>query len=113
MPNGLECPEGILDPQEVERENGIRAQAAQIMRSLLRERLRALETPLRGKRVMLDTQGYDLAHSCVLTNMAKGVSSYFAPGMAMRIPEVPLFWRISLPWLAVLLEFFFFILWNN
>ena len=87
MSNGLECPEGILDPQEVERENGIRAQAAQIMRSLLRERLRALETPLRGKRVMLDTQGYDLAHSCVLTNMAKGVSSYFAPGMAMRIPE--------------------------
>ena len=31
--------------------------------------------------------------------------------LAMRIPEVPLFWRISLPWLAVLLEFFFFILW--
>ena len=78
---------GSAKVPDVAKEQLLRAQAQQLVHGLLYTRLCELETPLRGKRIMLDSQGYDLAHSYVLTNVATGTSSYFAPGMAMGIPE--------------------------
>ena len=84
-----------LDPV---KEQAIRDEAQGIVHGLLRMRLSALQTPLRGRRVLLDSQDYDLAHSYVLTNVARGTSSYFAPGMAMGMPEAARRVRLFVFW---------------
>ena len=86
-PDGTSANSFVADPPLVEQEHARRKRAAHIMHELLVERLRQLETPLRGRKVLLDSQGYDLAHSYVMTNVAQGTSSYYAPGMAMTVPE--------------------------
>ena len=86
-PDGTTANSFVVDPQLIEQEHARRKRAAHIMHELLVERLRQLDTPLRGRKMLLDSQGYDLAHSYVMTNVARGTSSYFAPGMAATVPE--------------------------
>lgn len=73
--------------QQAARFAGIREETARILRELLARKLAKIETPLRGRAVYLDADGYDLAHSVIMTNVTRTASSYFAPGLAMAIPE--------------------------
>lgn len=79
----------FFDPSQFE-DKARSAEAATVsgmVKDLLSGRLSAAETPLRGKKVYVDMDDFDLDLSIVKTNDKSAEGGYIRSGLAYRIPE--------------------------
>ncbi len=71
-----------------EQDRRVRRQVIPLLRQLLDERLRTVETPLAGKRVYLDTAGISLSGSVLVPNEVGDTGTAWPPvGIAWDLPE--------------------------
>ena len=74
------------------------AQTVEILKGLLNAHFRQAETPLKGKRVYLDLDQFDLAHSIIETEDRSRDGGYIRSGISFRIPEKAKFVRFFVYW---------------
>lgn len=81
---------GALNADDIERRERdvqVRAAVSRIVVKAIAEKLRMLETPLYGKKVLLDSCGFSLAGSVILPNETGNTSGAYPPaGMAYDVP---------------------------
>jgi len=73
-------------------------QAAEILRELLRAHFAQVVTPLKGKKVFLDMDEFDLEHSVLETEDRSKDGGYIRSGIAYRIPEDAKYVRFFTYW---------------
>lgn len=78
-----------LEQQYADLLRGMQAdkQAAEILKKLLKEHFRMVDTPLRAKKVLLRCEQYDLARSSLETEDRSQEGGYLRSGISIRIPE--------------------------
>ena len=74
------------------------AQTAEILRRLLEAHFRQADTPLKGKKVFVDMDAFDLGHSVMETEDRSRDGGYIRSGIAYRIPENARYVRFFVYW---------------
>ena len=74
------------------------AQAASILKHLLRAHFAQADTPLKGKKVFLDMKEFDLEHSVLETEDRSKDGGYIRSGIAYKIPEGARYVRFFTYW---------------
>ncbi len=69
-----------------------------ILSAVLREHFRLADTPLKGKKIYLDMDGFDLEHSTLETEDRSKEGGYIRSGICFRIPENARFVRFFVYW---------------
>lgn len=70
-----------------DEDNLHKAELFRIFIHVLGKKLTGLRTPVYGKRVYIDEESFDLAHSVIETNDKSAEGGYIRSGLAFRIPE--------------------------
>ena len=73
-------------------------QTVVILKALLKEHFRQVETPLMGKKVYLDLDQFDLVHSTLETEDRSKDGGYIRSGISYRIPKEAKFVRFFVYW---------------
>lgn len=84
--------------QRIERALPFNAAALEILKELLQQHFRQVETPLQSKKVYCELKQFDLKHSALETNARSKDGGYIRSGISWKIPDNAKYVRFFVYW---------------